>query len=102
MRKAHREIVSSRTKPRKFTGKCECCGKSICSCSAYQYVDESNASITNSSPWLCAKCYSQKHGVAIKTDVENYKDWLAQKLMYFNGNGVELNLENVIKILKLF
>ena len=43
--KPHRAVRTCKTKTRKFNGKCEECGKSICSCKAYSYVDESTASL---------------------------------------------------------
>ena len=41
---------------RKFNGYCEKCKKPICSCSAYQYVDGNNETITYNSPYLCKEC----------------------------------------------
>ncbi len=65
---------------RKFNGYCEQCKKIICSCSAYQYVDGNNSAITNSSPYLCKKCYEEKYHTKIMTDVENFKNNLINTL----------------------
>jgi uncharacterized protein with PIN domain len=48
-------------KYRKFNGKCEDCGKTITEVEAYQYVDESNHSITANSPYLCKECYNKQY-----------------------------------------
>lgn len=65
---------------RKFKGYCEECKKEICSCKAYQYTDESNAAITNNSPYLCKSCYEKKYNVHISTDVERFKNSLIDTL----------------------
>lgn len=78
--KPHRAVRTCKTKTRKFNGKCEECGKSICSCKAYSYVDESNGSVTNSSPYLCKECYEKKYNTHILTDVERFKNRLISSL----------------------
>lgn len=42
----HRMTRTARTRSRKFSGRCESCGKPLCSCRAYQYTDENNGAIT--------------------------------------------------------
>ena len=78
--KSYRAERTSKTRPRKFNGYCEQCGKSICSCKAYSYTDESNAAITSSSPYLCKKCYETKYNVHIADDVERFKKRLVEAL----------------------
>lgn len=65
---------------RKFNGYCEKCKKTICSCSAYQYVDGNNISITNNSPYLCKKCYEEEYNTKIMTDIEIFKSNLIHTL----------------------
>lgn len=72
--KPYRATRTARTRSRKFSGRCEACGKPLCSCRAYQYTDESNGAITASAPFLCRDCYEQKYGVRIPTEVDAYKD----------------------------
>ena len=74
--KPHREIRLARTTSRKFKGRCEDCGKSICSCKAYQYVDENNAAISNSAPYLCRSCYERRYNVKLPTEIDAYKEKL--------------------------
>lgn len=69
----HRATRAARTRPRKFAGRCEACGKPLCSCRAYQYTDESNGAITASAPFLCRECYEKRYGVKIPTEVDAYK-----------------------------
>lgn len=71
--KPHRDSRTARTRSRKFAGRCEACGKPLCSCRAYQYTDESNGAITASAPFLCRDCYEQRYGVKIPTEVDAYK-----------------------------
>lgn len=88
----HRAIRAARSRPRKFAGHCEACGKPLCSCRAYQYTDESNAAITNSAPYLCRDCYEQKYGVRIPTEVDAYKRRLLSVLSRYAdqvGDGPE-------------
>ena len=47
---------------------CRKCGKSLCPSHAYQYVDESNASITKYSPLYCETCYKSVYKTN-RTDV---------------------------------
>lgn len=79
MNKPHRAIRTSKSRTRKFTGKCEGCSASICSCKAYQYVDESNQAITDNSPYLCRKCYEERHSVVIRTPEQSFKERLADR-----------------------
>lgn len=99
--KVHREIRTSKARPRKFNGYCEECKKEICSCKAYQYVDESNAAITNNSPYLCKNCYEKKYNVHIKNDVERFKTRLVDTLQRVKTNtDVEtLRIDNIIKFI---
>ena len=78
--KPYRATRTARTRSRKFSGRCEACGKPLCSCRAYQYTDESNGAITASAPFLCRDCYEQKYGVRIPTEVDAYKARLLQSL----------------------
>lgn len=71
--KPHRATRTARTRSRKFGGRCEACGKALCSCQAYQYTDESNGAITASAPFLCRSCYELRYGVKIPTETERYK-----------------------------
>ena len=71
--KPYRATRTARTRSRKFSGRCEACGKPLCSCRAYQYTDESNGAITASAPFLCRDCYEKKYGVRIPTEVDAYK-----------------------------
>jgi len=77
---------------RKFNGYCEQCRKSICSCSAYQYVDGNNVSITYNSPYLCKECYEKKYNTKIKTDIEIFKTNLINTLLRFRH---EQNIETL-------
>jgi len=81
MYKTHRVVRGSKSRTRKFNGKCESCGTSICSCKAYQYVDESNQAITDNSLYLCQKCYSERYGVKIKTPEQSFKERLADRFI---------------------
>ncbi len=78
--KPHRATRTARTRARKFSGRCESCGKPLCSCHAYQYTDESNGAITASAPFLCRSCYEERYGVKIPTEAEQYKAHLLDKL----------------------
>ena len=71
--KPHRTTRTARTRSRKFSGRCESCGKPLCSCRAYQYTDESNGAITANAPYLCRDCYETRYGVKIPTEVDAYK-----------------------------
>lgn len=78
--KPHREIRTSKARPRKFNGYCEECKKEICSCKAYQFIDGNNEAITNNSPYLCKQCYEKRYNVHIKDDVEAFKSRLVETL----------------------
>ena len=78
--KPHRATRTARTRSHKFSGRCEACGKPLCSCQAYQYTDESNGAITASAPFLCRSCYEDRYGVKIPTEAEQYKARLLDKL----------------------
>ena len=65
---------------RKFNGYCEKCKKPICSCSAYQYVDGNNETITYNSPYLCKECYEEKYHTKIMNDVDRFKSNLISTL----------------------
>lgn len=69
----HRMTRTARARSRKFAGRCEACGKPLCSCRAYQYTDESNGAITANSPFLCRECYEMRYGVKIPTEIDAYK-----------------------------
>lgn len=100
--KAHREIRTSKTKPRKFNGHCEECGKSICSCKSYSYVDESNASISNSSPILCKECYEEKYNVHIDTEIERFKKNLINSLhnVQINSKVETIRIDRLITFIE--
>lgn len=101
MQKPHRQQRAVKSKPRKFDGKCEGCGRQICSCKAYQYTDDCNAAISNSSPWFCADCYQEKYGVKIKSEVEVFKKNLIDKLISYSRSGYAFNgVDDVIKFVK--
>ena len=57
----HRMTRTARTRSRKFSGRCESCGKPLCSCRAYQYTDENNGAITANAPYLCRDCYETRY-----------------------------------------
>lgn len=99
--KAHRVEKTARTRIRKFNGYCEECKKKICSCKSYQYVDESNAAITNNSPYLCKQCYEKRYHVHIKNDVERFKSRLVDTLQRVQSNAkVEtLRIDNIIEFI---
>lgn len=102
MGKTYRSVRTCKSRVRKYNGKCEECGKSVCSCSIYQYVDESNAAISNNSPYLCAECYSKKYNVKILSPIENYKKKLVNKFSDYLEKGVDFNnTENIIKIINM-
>ena len=84
--KTHTNIRTCRSRARKFKGHCEECQKEICSCKAYQYVDESNAAISNNSPYLCKSCYEKKYNVHIPTDIERFKNNLISTLQQIQYN----------------
>ena len=71
--KPHRMTRTARTRSRMFSGRCESCGKPLCSCRAYQYTDESNGAIAANAPYLCRDCYETRYGVRIPTEVDAYK-----------------------------
>lgn len=100
--KAHREIRTSKTRVRKFNGYCEECKKEICSCKAYQYVDESNAAITNNSPYLCKQCYEKRYNVHIKDDVERFKSRLVDTLqqIQYNNNLDTIRIDKLVEYIK--
>lgn len=97
----HRVTRTARTRSRKFAGRCEACGKPLCSCRAYQYTDESNAAITASAPFLCRECYETRYGVKIPTEVEAYKGRLLGKLSRYadHFDGPEHDL--FIRVMRL-
>jgi len=100
--KAHREIRTSKTRVRKFNGYCEECKKGICSCKAYQYVDESNAAITNNSLYLCKQCYEKRYNVHIKDDVERFKSRLVDTLqqIQYNNNLDTIRIDKLVEYIK--
>ena len=100
--KAHREIRTSKTRIRKFNGYCEECKKEICSCKAYQYVDESNGAITNNSPYLCKQCYEKRYNVHIKDDVERFKSRLVDTLqqIQYNNNLDTIRIDKLVEYIK--
>lgn len=71
--KPHTTIKRAKNKPRKFQGYCEQCGKEICICKAYTYTDPNNEAISNSSPYLCKKCYEEEYNEHIDTEGERVK-----------------------------
>ncbi len=99
--KPHRAIRTARTRSRKFSGRCEACGKPLCSCRAYQYTDESNGAITASAPFLCRDCYEKRYGVRIPTEVDAYKARLLESLGLYADHvgGAESDL--VFRIMRL-
>lgn len=102
MTKTHRSVRTCKSRVRKYNGKCEECGKSVCSCSIYQYVDESNAAISNNSPYLCAECYSMKYNVKIMSPVEKYKKRLINKFFDYQEKGVDFSdIDNIVKIISM-
>lgn len=97
--------MSNRTyrgKIRKFNGYCEECKKEICSCKAYQYVDESNAAITNNSPYLCKTCYEKKYNVHIPDEVERFKNRLINTLqqIQYNNNLDTIRIDKLVEYIK--
>lgn len=74
------KVRKIKIRTRKYSGHCEGCNAALCACKVYQYVDENNEAITNSSPYLCAKCYEKRYGVHIPTDVGRYRDSLINHL----------------------
>lgn len=80
MSQPHRAVRTSKSRPRKFNGHCEECGKSICICKAYQYVDGNNAAITNNSPYLCIQCAEKRYGIKIPSPEQAYRDRLVSSL----------------------
>ena len=100
--KAYREIRTSKTRVRKFNGYCEECKKEICSCKAYQYVDESNAAITNNSLYLCKQCYEKRYNVHIKDDVERFKSRLVDTLqqIQYNNNLDTIRIDKLVEYIK--
>lgn len=100
--KAHREIRTSKIRVRKFNGYCEECKKEICSCKAYQYVDESNAAITNNSLYLCKQCYEKRYNVHIKDDVERFKSRLVDTLqqIQYNNNLDTIRIDKLVEYIK--
>lgn len=100
--KSHRQIRSCKSKPRKFGGKCEHCGKPICSCKAYQYADDSNAAISNSAPWLCGECYEKKYGLKLKSDVEIFRSRLIDKVLAYHSHGVKFgDIDTILRLINL-
>ena len=94
--------MSNRTykgRTRKFKGYCEECQKEICSCKAYQYLDESNAAISNNSPYLCKTCYEKKYKVHIPTGVEAFKSNLISTLqqIQYNNKVDTLRIDRLIE-----
>jgi hypothetical protein len=79
--KAHRAVRTSRSRPRKYGGKCEGCGKAVCSCKIYQYVDADNAAISNNSPYLCKSCYEARYNVKIPSEVDSYRNSHIDRLL---------------------
>ena len=93
--KPHRAARTARTRSRKFSGRCDSCGKALCSCRAYQYTDESNGAITASAPFLCRECYERQYGVKIPTEIEAYKSRLLGALNRYAdhvGDGPESDM----------
>ena len=99
--KPHRATRTARTRSRKFSGRCEACGKPLCSCRAYQYTDESNGAITASAPFLCRNCYEQKYGVRIPTEVDAYKSRLLHTLGRYVGHVGGSESDLVIRVMRL-
>lgn len=89
--KPHRTTRTARTRSRKFSGRCESCGKPLCSCRAYQYTDESNGAITANAPYLCRDCYETRYGVKIPTEVDAYKARLLGVLVRYADRTAPLN-----------
>jgi hypothetical protein len=50
------------SKSRKYNGKCELCGTPKPLNEVYVYVDDVNPAINYNSPYLCKRCYINKHG----------------------------------------
>lgn len=100
--KPHRATRTARTRSRKFGGRCESCGKPLCSCQAYQYTDESNGAITASAPFLCRSCYELRYGVKILTETGRYKMRLLEKLgRYADALPDEKERDLVSRIMRL-
>lgn len=98
----HRAARVARTRPRKFSGHCESCGKPLCSCRAYQYTDESNGAITASAPYLCRDCYERRYGVKIPTEVDAYKARLCGALSrYADQVGDDSARDFVFRVMHL-
>lgn len=99
--KPYRATRTARTRSRKFSGRCEACGKPLCSCRAYQYTDESNGAITASAPFLCRDCYEQKYGVRIPTEVDAYKSRLLHTLGRYADHVGGSESDLVIRVMRL-
>ena len=100
--RSHTTERRSKTKSRKFTGYCEECNKSICSCKAYSYVDESNASITNNSPYLCKDCYEKKYNVHIADETEAFRNELIETLqrIQYDTKVETIRIDNLIEYIR--
>ena len=100
--KPHRAIRAARTHARKFSGHCESCGKALCSCRAFQYIDESNGAITASAPFLCRECYEQRYGVKIPTEVDAYKGRLCGALSRYADQTTDNSARDfVFRVMRL-
>ena len=80
--KPHRMTRTARSRSRKFAGRCEACGKPLCSCRAYQYTDESNGAITANAPFLCRECYETRYGVKIQVGKDKFC-WMFNCHLYY-------------------
>lgn len=94
--KPHRMTRTTRTRSRKFAGRCEACGKSLCSCRAYQYTDESNGAITANAPFLCRECYETRYGVKILTEVDAYKARLLGALGRYSERTTDASARDLV------
>lgn len=100
--KSHRKTRTARARSRKFAGRCEACGKPLCSCRAYQYTDESNGAITANSPFLCRECYETRYGVKIPTEIDAYKARLLGALGRFTVRTADASARDlVVRVMRL-
>ncbi len=100
--KPHTTSKRAKNKPRKFQGYCEKCGKVICECKAYIYVNSNNEAITNSSPYLCKKCYEEEYNEHIYTEGERLKTQIINSLYRQKEiMGIKaIKIENLIKFIE--
>ncbi len=100
--KSYKGERRSKARPRKFKGYCEECNKSICSCKAYSYTDESNAAITNNSKYLCRECYEKIYNMHIPTETEGYRSRLINTLerIRYDTKAETIRIDRLIEYIR--